>query len=730
MAWKDNKLVVAIVLLLVLLAAGSAHAGLVAHWKLDEIGGTTVSDSSGNGYDGTAVEGLPNWNSEGRFEGCLEFNEFYGVEIPPDVFKDIDSSITVSVWLKGDARQKGKTVAVLNVAANNTKDYTMRIFTDKRTDCNVVFETRNDDIEFSIDSGKWNGRWNHLAFVKDAAAGIQKAYLDGKVVAEKTDAFMLMGPIRFARIGIATDRAGDQFCGKMDDMRIYSRALSQNEIDLLCHPDPTLQMMAETVQQGQAAIAQKNFGKAAALIEKRIAEAEKAARKNSINNIAYYKELYFDLGFLLARAKEGANLPRKDFEAAYKRALEQGTPSSSNCASVLLWLLDHGSKQEREGIVDFLNKNNEDYLRQVSASAREMVRDGQSKAAARFLDDNLAVFSQWRAKHPDADVISAQMFPDAYFWLAKAREGAGASKKDIADAYSGTFAPSRFNLSGPPEAQSGTERRFSYISHQVAALMWLVNNECIEELTAAVRPFTQKRGVAEPWASAVRSICRDLESKKDWDGSERFLDALFGEAQYPFEWSVFVESCLANKTNRWARKYSEYLNGNPQFLRGRDRNLADKYVAEGKSEQAVKVYQAILDRCEPAEKREIEFELCNCMFSAGRYREVIPKLEAYITTYRETDQSRLEEIMLLKARAFMHLGELDKAIDSCSALIAAFPRTKQVAAARFLMGYCHMLRGAREKAAETLGLVTQEYPGSSYASKAKLCLARLKSVAE
>ncbi|MHC4645628.1 MAG: hypothetical protein ACYTBJ_08995 [Planctomycetota bacterium] len=55
MARKDNKLVVAIVLLLVLLAAGSAHAGLVAHWKLDEIGGTTVSDSTGKGV-GTVLE--------------------------------------------------------------------------------------------------------------------------------------------------------------------------------------------------------------------------------------------------------------------------------------------------------------------------------------------------------------------------------------------------------------------------------------------------------------------------------------------------------------------------------------------------------------------------------------------------------------------------------------------------------------------------------------------------
>ena len=55
-----------------LVAAGSASAELVAHWRLDEASGVTAFDSSGNGNDGT-LNGNPQWEA-GMIGGALHFD--------------------------------------------------------------------------------------------------------------------------------------------------------------------------------------------------------------------------------------------------------------------------------------------------------------------------------------------------------------------------------------------------------------------------------------------------------------------------------------------------------------------------------------------------------------------------------------------------------------------------------------------------------------------------------
>ena len=48
----------------------------------------------------------------------------------------------------------------------------------------------------------------------------------------------------------------------------------------------------------------------------------------------------------------------------------------------------------------------------------------------------------------------------------------------------------------------------------------------------------------------------------------------------------------------------------------------------------------------------------------------------------------------------------------------------------FFLGYLHMLQGEFEAAKESLNLVIKDYPQSSYANKAKLCLNRIENMTE
>jgi outer membrane protein assembly factor BamD (BamD/ComL family) len=117
------------------------------------------------------------------------------------------------------------------------------------------------------------------------------------------------------------------------------------------------------------------------------------------------------------------------------------------------------------------------------------------------------------------------------------------------------------------------------------------------------------------------------------------------------------------------------------------------------------------------------------MFLNGQYRDVIPKLEGYIAASKTTNQERTEEAVLMKARAHARLGQIEQAIESCSA-VAHNSDASRAPEAGLFMGYFLMQQGHLKKAAEAFEAVVRDYPESSWANKARLCLARLNNVGE
>ena len=230
---------------------------LAAWWKFDETSGNTAEDSSGNNHHGTRVHGNPIWKADGKFGGCLDFNERYGISIPKDVFDGIDRAITISVWVYGNQRQRKHSDVILQAGAGDAgKPYIVSIYTNW-LDYGLKFATgigEPDGLEFNPGAPEdWTGRWNHYAFVKNAGKGFQRIYMNGSLVAEKTGAMASMSGVGAARIGIAPDRFGDQHIGRLDDFRIYNYALSTEEIRQLCGIVPGLGPAVEPVEPGPPA---------------------------------------------------------------------------------------------------------------------------------------------------------------------------------------------------------------------------------------------------------------------------------------------------------------------------------------------------------------------------------------------------------------------------------------------------------------------------------------------
>ncbi|MDP4008875.1 MAG: LamG domain-containing protein, partial [bacterium] len=81
-----------------------------------------------------------------------------------------------------------------------------------------------------------SSQWHHVVFVNTGVAGEQKIYVNGvddsEVTASETSSFSYTGPhsIRLGRRGVCNDSYRN---GKIDDVRIWNRALSSTEIQML-----------------------------------------------------------------------------------------------------------------------------------------------------------------------------------------------------------------------------------------------------------------------------------------------------------------------------------------------------------------------------------------------------------------------------------------------------------------------------------------------------------------
>jgi hypothetical protein len=94
-------LLTSLIIMLMVIGTVSADPSLVGHWKFDEGTGTTAFDSSGNGNDGTLING-PIWTT-GVIGQALEFDgtdDYVDVGTGPAITGAAQR--TVSMWINPD----------------------------------------------------------------------------------------------------------------------------------------------------------------------------------------------------------------------------------------------------------------------------------------------------------------------------------------------------------------------------------------------------------------------------------------------------------------------------------------------------------------------------------------------------------------------------------------------------------------------------------------------------
>ena len=197
-----------------------------AYYKLNGGSGTTVTDSSGNGYNGTATSVT---YAAGRFGDAAVFNGSSSfVTLPDSSSISQINNFSWSFWVKPNGFVAYGTIATFY------SDY--RNYVDIRTGGILGFQTTSGNQLNTPTNSIANGVWQHVALTKSSTAGTA-IYINGVSVATNTsdtgNASDFTGSNYQQVMGSYSATGSDFFPGSIDQFRIFSSVLSAGNVTSL-----------------------------------------------------------------------------------------------------------------------------------------------------------------------------------------------------------------------------------------------------------------------------------------------------------------------------------------------------------------------------------------------------------------------------------------------------------------------------------------------------------------
>ncbi len=256
---KSQMLVLLTLVMFVTFSATIAMADLIAHWPLDDGGGTTAVDVVG-GFDGT-LEGDATWDANGKVGGALVLDGD-GDYIQTTLMDELQAAedFTIAAWFKANVTDTQQLLVWIG-DANGGNGWGAHqeahigvshfLFTNN---VSSFFGADISDLPFNInitskEAFTDTSDWHHLALaVKDADGPVTtgKLFLDGGLVEPWVEGFGANG-VDFPSIDVVTEHIGRDawnsalrigapgatqryFNGMVDDVTVWDNALEEDDI--------------------------------------------------------------------------------------------------------------------------------------------------------------------------------------------------------------------------------------------------------------------------------------------------------------------------------------------------------------------------------------------------------------------------------------------------------------------------------------------------------------------
>jgi len=211
--------------------AQDINSGLVGYWKFDKGSGNIAVDSSGNGNNGTLINS-PAW-VDGVFGKALSFDGASNyVQIPDSSSLDVTANVTVAAWVypRAYVDNAGDNPHIVSrCAANGQSIYLFGIYPNSHKIMYAVCGTGNTLVQSSAANLTLNA-WTYLAITYNGS--YVSLYINGTF----NSGYAQSGPIQTTsnRLTIGCNSypvtTYAYFNGTIDEVRIYNRTLSQQEI--------------------------------------------------------------------------------------------------------------------------------------------------------------------------------------------------------------------------------------------------------------------------------------------------------------------------------------------------------------------------------------------------------------------------------------------------------------------------------------------------------------------
>jgi regulation of enolase protein 1 (concanavalin A-like superfamily) len=213
-------------------------AGLTGWWKMNDGAGSTAADSSGSAANGAITGGA--WGS-GKRSGALVFDGNDKMACGTNASLNGTTPFSVSAWVKIPASHAAQAIVIqqrgpADASTNGYNgQYQLRINADGKPSF-WVYGNGANQWDFTASTAVHDDQWHHLLAVRDGTEG--RIYIDGTLAGSAS------GTVRSLVSNIPVymgcdGRDNNRFLsGSLDEVRIYNRALSGDEIQALLNRTP------------------------------------------------------------------------------------------------------------------------------------------------------------------------------------------------------------------------------------------------------------------------------------------------------------------------------------------------------------------------------------------------------------------------------------------------------------------------------------------------------------
>ncbi len=211
---------------------------LAGWWTMEEGRGTTAVDWSGHGGHGVLMGG-PQW-VDGFYGGALSFTGTGQYVNCGTAGADIVGDFTLAAWIKMAPGNAGKYMGIAGRLTQATGAYQGFALVRHSSDVLRLWvgdgSTDLAKSAVSSDAPYTDARWHHVAMVHQGQAN--SLFVDGKKQSGSTNVALSTNP-EFFHIGRQYSHMDDRyFDGLIDDVRIYSKAMTEAQIDEIMAGNP------------------------------------------------------------------------------------------------------------------------------------------------------------------------------------------------------------------------------------------------------------------------------------------------------------------------------------------------------------------------------------------------------------------------------------------------------------------------------------------------------------